>query len=931
MRACISYKEGLYLDAKEVNLKRTNVFSVGCGKSLASETVKYAASQNIDTIIVPHIQDADNISCKTLETINNTLNISILAFSDPTLCSCLQCLTTSLSKIDKFLLCSQFIEEYNVIHGLNFPIDFAKELLLFLDEVCANGISFTEIYHIDDAFLESWKLKFLQEFSQWWLKKMSTASVTCGRIDTIIDAIRGKKVVIAGMIFGKLFRRFLYKVLHEDVADECAIILPYVNLDLTEHELLKKDHYQYWTVLLFRELDIKRCDIKYLGENSNDRAIDMLFNFDLPDKAYVHTSDKLKASVFKFESIEAAHIIDKFKACNLDLNAVYRLINGNNRCMAKGVQPSLSDNISEKFFFSCPNSLGLRISSLILAECGECAGDDSFHIVSSLMLAILDAVISCGEAPHILSMLKNPAVTLGYTMEEYDNFVTLFEMQVVRNRGATGFSVISDVINEHVPQLKDFWNRVTEAIGGLLLLDGKCTMGSIAKAHCCCVDKLIGSEIFPSKADEDLTMCVEAFFSVILSNCADVGVFSLEKYRRMYTCLVRHCFSIGGIDLISPSFVQKELVILSGFSEEEYFKARCTGLLDSSARNRLNIPSEEEYRGYFLYVLYGLFNANCIYISRSINSSGRATTEPMLLRYWNFLTTFTSGNGAEGSLSTVNDRDSCYDASPTEDIMQSPCPDAEQRKGAMANLSAEAVDTLVSNPYVFYLRYVLGILPSKPVNIEFSGVGFASIVHRVLRKYLLHSGLCSDFDLLLSIADDELKAAIKDCPHMWNMWWPRLRATVKEFLVADESRKDSILKIENRRDFSWSVGGCINVFAKCDRVEYPSSERVEIIRYKVGSLPSQVDVQLGFAAKEIAEAICVSETLACRDISFTYWKLTPAGVEVVEIKDFWNVVEDAKKGLGALLMRYFEGKIPFYRGNDSTKYTEYDLFASVLK
>ncbi|WP_334413713.1 RecB family exonuclease [Anaplasma bovis] len=918
---------GLYLDAKKVDLKQTNVFSVGCGKSLVSETVKYAASQNVDTIVVPCVRDIGNISCKILKTTNKTLDITILAFSDVTLCNCLQCSTINLSNIDKFLLCSQFIEEYNAIHGFNFPIDLAKELLLFLGEVCANGISFTDVYPIDDAFLESWKLKFLQEFSQWWLKKMSTEGATCRRIDAITDAIRGKKVVISGIIFSKLFRRFLYKVLHEDIANECAIILPYVNLNLTEHEFPKKDHYQYWTIPLLRELEIKRCDIKYLGKNSNDKAVDMLFNFDLPDKSYVHTSSKIKAAVFQFESMEAAHIIDKFKAHNLDLNAVYRLINARSGRMAEGIQPPLN-NISEQFLFTCPSSLTLRINSLILAECKEYADEDYFHIVSSLILAILDAVISCGEAPHILSMLKNPAVTLGYDREEYDNLVTLFEMQVVRNRAATGFSVISDVVNEHVPRLKDFWNRVTEAIRGLLLLDGKYTMGCLASEHRCCVDKLIG---FPPKGDKDLIMCVEEFFSVILKNCADVRVFSLDKYRGLYTSLMRHCFSVGGIDLISPSFVQKELVVLSGFSEEEYFKARCSGLLDSSTRNRLNIPSEEEYRGYFLYVLYGLFNANCVYISRSINSSCSATTEPILLRYWNFLTTFTADNGAADSLPTVNDFNSCYDTAATEDIMQFSCPDDGQRKDAMANLSAEAVDTLINNPYVFYLRYVLGIFPAKPVNVEFSGIGFASIVHRVLRKYLQHSGLFSDFDMLLSISDDELKAVIKDCPHMWNIWWPRLRATVKEFFVADKSRKDTISKIENRRDFAWNIGGCINVSAKCDRVEYPSSGRIEIIRYKVGSLPSQIDVQLGFAAKEIAEAICVSETLDCRNISFTYWKLTPGGVEVVEIKDFWNVIEDAKKGLGTLLMRYFEGKIPFCTGNDDTKYAEYDLFRGVLK
>tara|TARA_R110000782_G_scaffold78276_4_gene155068 strand:+ start:4372 stop:7398 length:3027 start_codon:yes stop_codon:yes gene_type:complete len=204
------------------------------------------------------------------------------------------------------------------------------------------------------------------------------------------------------------------------------------------------------------------------------------------------------------------------------------------------------------------------------------------------------------------------------------------------------------------------------------------------------------------------------------------------------------------------------------------------------------------------------------------------------------------------------------------------------------------VDRLAADPFAFYARQILRLMPLDPVDADPGPAWRGTHVHRALELWFREDGCAPDR------LETRIRALFKGGdthPVLRALWLPRLVASMRWIaaqVAADASAGRRITLVETEGE---AILGGIALTGTADRIDIMADGSIAIVDYKTGKPPSGAQVKAGYALQlgllgVIAEQGGFKELGGAKIASaFEYWSTAKA-----RSGDFGYRISPAKPG-----------------------------------
>ncbi|MBB5708950.1 double-strand break repair protein AddB [Sphingomonas xinjiangensis] len=201
-----------------------------------------------------------------------------------------------------------------------------------------------------------------------------------------------------------------------------------------------------------------------------------------------------------------------------------------------------------------------------------------------------------------------------------------------------------------------------------------------------------------------------------------------------------------------------------------------------------------------------------------------------------------------------------------------PKPAVDRRPKA---ISVTEVDRLKADPYAFYARRMLRLMPLDPVDADFSAAWRGTAVHAVLQRWF-EEDQCRP-ERLLPRADAMFEDE-RTHPVIRALWKPRLREAIKWIageLASSAGSGRAVIAVERRGVIAFDGVELSGTFDRLDRLE---GGGLAIVDYKTGKPPSLAAVREGFSL-QLGLLGLIAERGGFDDVTgraraFEYWSLS---------------------------------------------------------
>ena len=256
-------------------------------------------------------------------------------------------------------------------------------------------------------------------------------------------------------------------------------------------------------------------------------------------------------------------------------------------------------------------------------------------------------------------------------------------------------------------------------------------------------------------------------------------------------------------------------------------------------------------------------------------------------------------------------------------------------------LSVTDIETLIRNPYGFYAKKILKLRTQDKIWEEPKISDFGNFIHKVLEEYSKtyeQQNMLDKQQALLNIGNNILHSTILPT-YTKKTWQTKLTLLSKAFILFDMERRKNCQKIyfEIKGELNLNIAGQnIKIIGIADRIEISKSNRITILDYKTGTIPTKKEIELGLSPQLIIESLMILENgfnVLCHsrkggnpieDITIAYVKITSTEpyVQTTEISLSTETLEKHKQGLIRLLEYYVTNK-SFVYDLDISKYNDY--------
>jgi ATP-dependent helicase/nuclease subunit B len=252
-------------------------------------------------------------------------------------------------------------------------------------------------------------------------------------------------------------------------------------------------------------------------------------------------------------------------------------------------------------------------------------------------------------------------------------------------------------------------------------------------------------------------------------------------------------------------------------------------------------------------------------------------------------------------------------------------------------ISATNLEMLIRNPYGFYVKHVLKLIPIKPIIPEMKSSEFGRFIHLILDKYTKEYDILDNKKLQKLISLSE--SVYEDISNNYKLpisWLYKFKKIAKGFIEFDEIRRQnlSIIIPEIRGSIQLPIGDkIVTITAIADRIEVNKNNEIYILDYKTGTVPSSKSVNQGISPQLIVEALIAKykgfsgfdsknvKKLIYVKISITEPYFIPTEIEIND-----EILEKHFDGLKKLLNYYYNTKEIKIEKSDiaiSSEYNDY--------
>lgn len=477
-----------------------------------------------------------------------------------------------------------------------------------------------------------------------------------------------------------------------------------------------------------------------------------------------------------------------------------------------------------------------------------------------LMLLVLEGFSEKGgSASRLLALLKHPWVGQGAPSFLKSGLIQAFEKQVLRGiRPSQGWGQLSDMIPEKAPKkntlqkaLKYLENCLSPLVDAL---QERHFFFSWVVLHRLCVERLMGGEI-PERTRE-----VQALETLLQELEEKGGAFGKRNFQE-YTELFHHLLSqktivpeeeghprLQILGTLESRLIQTDVMILGGLNEGTWpTDEGGDPWLSRPMREEIGLPSLERRVGLMAHDFCQAFGGEKVFMTRSTRRQGTPTLPSRLLLRLQASLEASGQKLHEPSCwrQWAHQMETPRTFSP--EYPPAPCPPLDARP---RSLSVTQVELWRRDPYALYARHILKLKPLDPLDQEPSPALLGKIIHQACEAFISEGAKGGLEDLLEK--GQRLFAPYQNRPGLLTFWWPRFCQIAAWFVEHEKKRRveNPLLKTltEVRGKLVMTYGDEeFLLTARADRIDLLSGGEAEIIDYKTGHLPTDNEIERGFA------------------------------------------------------------------------------------
>jgi ATP-dependent helicase/nuclease subunit B len=797
-------------------------------------------------------------------------------------------------------------------------INLAKELDAFVSDMEKYEIKFSNLANlIDDSFAMHWQqiLYFLKNFGERWqnLLKTNDMSSVVGNIianikfyTSIFEQNRPKNPVLLAGNFD-FFNSTVNFIKSLAKYDNTYFIFKGLENILSGEEFssISECHSHMCFRRIIEELTLDRKSIESI-EYPDCREIDDSLMYTIysaalpPNLTYRWLNNRKIVELTHVEYLECNDDYDEYNMIMMYL-LDYLANNGlGNIAMIVDLEWSYKMELFLEYW-NVPynNAYGKKIIH---------------HSVTKYMLLIVDVYNSNYRQDRLLGLLKHNFTHFGYSKKELSENIELFENNVsLGNNTRDGMKSYRKNIEDNVSdgfsrqKLQSFLDRIEDHFR---VFEKKYPLLSeLIEKHLALAERIASSDSVPGSnmlwySDDGSNEKVFEFFSEELlpqPNCFEN--VDIDTYSRIFNFLISeksysNNYSIHPtVNLISMSearLINYDLVIITNLNEGSIPQSiPADPWLSRKMRVDFGLPPREISLGNSYFDFIQLLAQKKVLLTRSKRVKGALTLKSRFLQRLE-IALECNGLSLRKEQQIIRSFSKYYSFSYNmqNDIYKNrprPKPPFIDRP---RNLSATNINLLSINPYDIYAKKILNLSKKSIIGIDNIYAKIGTLLHSVFEQY------CKQYD---SYRDDKLKNLVNLVQKFLSSYFAGNRASMELYLDKTVEVAKCFLDFDNRsREQNYSIipesyniydipNKNFKISARIDRIE-TLGNKVRIVDYKTGTVPSKNDILNGRELQLPLEALILSRNKIDLDItSLQYWLIKHRGSKVIEIADGENV------------------------------------------
>ncbi len=818
----------------------------------------FLKNSNASALILPKM-----ISLADLDYIisNNHLVFSTLSkneFSD--------ILKPVISKRERSFILSKLIKKMGQSLSFNQSIAMADNLGLLIDRSYMENVNFQDLDKIVDTNLAiHWQeiLKFLTIATQVWPQILAEKkSIDATHQQKLIYQIQNKiwqltpppNHVIALNIIG--FNNDIINLLSTiDSLPKSDIYFHGIDYNLCDNDFknLEYTHPQKIFSYMFNKLKIKRENISNLLLNdTQDNIIHRIFDKLVYKNANV---EDIKNFANKFSIINTKNEEEEARTIALTLRETLECegktagLITNNKHLIERVTSEL-----EKWNIEIDDYLG---QSLINSLAGK-----FFLVVGNILKNNF-------EPEDFLALLKHPFCNMGISRTEILNYAQNLDFylfrSLIRDKTIDGYKnelknmefLHQDTKNKLISFLRHIEIQYPEIISTIKSIkqskqiDFQTTLIShIRIAESLSKEKFNNpSELWKEQEGKELSILlsnllletkqiglvsIHEYMEIIKKSILDVNIRSIyNKHPRLY---------IYGD--MQNNLIHHDIMILANLNEGSMpFLPSSNLWMNAHIMNQLGFIKDESQIGLKTNIFAQIIGAKEVILTRSEKEQGKLTTPSRwLLQLQTFLNYYSNQNLDLNSKNYIyNIQAEMYTPSYfkpllTNNIFYNPPLEYRPKK-----ISATQLESLIKNPYIFFIERILKIRPLDKINPVPNKKDYGNSLHKVFEIFFANLDSFKAFPSyqqyleIIKITEEQFQPFLKVATFkLFKM--PIIKKGIKSLL--DTEKLETIKKshIEISGQINLSIGNnIINLNGKADRIDVLEDNSISIIDYKTTS------------------------------------------------------------------------------------------------